>query len=290
MRIKLSRNRLLMIAILAGLIILAITGVVLTRPPSASATKASAKDGKVMVRVPAGEFRMGTSAEQLAWLKSQSDLQLGNVESEMPQISVTLPEFYIDQNVVTNAEYKKFIDANPNHAVPFLDNALVGGFNWDKAKRTPPLGQELDPVVLVTWYDAMAYCQWAGKRLPTEAEWEKAARGTDGRLWTWGDEPDASKLKPAESSGDSLPTPSVSSTASPYGAMNMVKFVWQWTSSLDKPYPYNANDGRENANASGMRIVRGGTRLLSLGATRTASRNGADPGNVSLSIGFRCVQ
>lgn len=291
MRINLSRHARLSLAVLVLLMILGLAGLALTRAGSQSATKTSSTDGKQMVRVLAGEFRMGTSAEQAAALKAQFGPQAAALSAEMPQTTVNLPEFYLDQTVVTNAEYKKFLDANPNHPVPYIEDSIAGTFNWNRETRTPPQGRELEPAVLVTWRDALDYCRWAGKRLPTEAEWEKAARGVDGRIWPWGNEPEPPKPTSAEAtSGDMRSAAHLTLLPSPYGALDMVGYVLQWTSSLDKPYPYDAKDGREDPNATGMRITRGSGRLFSGAGTRVALRNRFDPNSASLGIGFRCAQ
>lgn len=253
--------------------------------------KTSPVDGKVMVQVPAGPFRMGSSAEQVQALTIKFGVQPKMLEDEMPQQTLMLPSFYIDQTPVTNAEYKRFIDAHPEQAVPFLDNVLARSFNWNKSTRTFPDGRDQYPVVLVTWQDAAAYCKWAGKRLPTEAEWEKAARASDGRLWPWGNEWDASKANTAEQGkGDATPVGQYPAGASLFGALDMVGNVWQWTSSLDKLYPYTPDDGREDAHKPGMRITRGGAWLFGAAVTRTATRSRFDPSGVSLSIGFRCAE
>ncbi len=254
-------------------------------------TTTSPADGKLLVQIPAGPFRMGSSAEQSKLLAIKFGVQPGALEGEMPQQTVTLPAFHIDRTPVTNAEYKGFIDAHPEQAVPFLDNALARSFNWDKSTRTFPAGRDQYPAVLVTWHAAAAYCKWAGKRLPTEAEWEKAARGSDGRLWPWGNEWDASKANTAEAGkGDATPVGQYPAGASLYGALDMVGNVWQWTSSLDKPYPYRPDSGREEADAPGMRITRGGAWLFGAAVTRTATRSRFDPSSASLSIGFRCAE
>jgi formylglycine-generating enzyme required for sulfatase activity len=254
-------------------------------------TTTSSTDGKVMVYVPAGPFRMGTSAEQESSLVVKFSIQPGVLQSEIPQQTLSLPGFYIDQTPVTNAEYKKFIESQPEQAVPFLDNALAASFNWDKVTRTYPAGRDQYPVTLVTWHDAVAYCKWAGQRLPTEAEWEKSARGGDGRIWPWGNDWDSEKANTAEQRrGDATPVGQFPSGASVYGALDMVGNVWQWTSSLDKPYPYHPGDGREDASAQGTRITRGGAWLFGAAFTRTATRSRFDPSGMSLSIGFRCAR
>jgi formylglycine-generating enzyme required for sulfatase activity len=254
-------------------------------------TRLSATDGKTMVLVPAGEFQMGTSDSQLAMLQKDWGLNPGVVANETPTFQLSLPDFYIDQTPVTNAEYKKFVDANPKQVVPFVDENVVAAFNWEKTTRSFPAARGNYPVVLVTWHDAVAYCQWAGKRLPTEAEWEKAARGTDARLWPWGNQWDTTKANSKEQqNADLAPVGQFTAGASPYGALDMVGNIWQWTSSLDKAYPYVATDGREDANAAGLRITRGGSWGFGASVDRTSLRNRFAPANVSASIGFRCAQ
>jgi formylglycine-generating enzyme required for sulfatase activity len=248
-------------------------------------------DGKVMVQVQAGDFRMGTSPAQVADLATKLHIRSESLSAEIPQQTISLPGFYIDQTPVTNADYKRFIDANTSQPVPFLDNPVSKSFDWDKDKRTFPVNRGQYPVVLVTWRDANAYCKWAGGRLPTEAEWEKAARGSDGRVYPWGDEWEAGKANTAEGrKGDATPVGEYTTGQSPFGAFDMVGNVWQWTSSLDKPYPYDPNDGREDLQAPGPRIVRGGAWLYGAAFTRTAARNRFDPDGKSLSIGFRCAE
>lgn len=253
--------------------------------------KVNPKDGKVMVQVSAGNFQMGSNADQEALVAETFSIQLNLPAAETTAQPVSLPEFYIDQTPVTNAEYKKFIDAFADHSVPYLDNPIARSFNWDPSARTFPAGRDKYPAVLVTWHDAAAYCAWAGERLPSEAEWEKAARGTDGRIWPWGNDWDAKKANTAEQNlNDATPVGQFPKGASPYGALDMVGNVWQWTSSLDKAYPYNASDGREDPNAPGMRITRGGAWLFGAAIARTTIRNRFEPDNASLSIGFRCAQ
>lgn len=254
-------------------------------------TQVSAKDGKIMVQVPAGNFQMGSTVEREASLSKTFSIQLNLPAAETTPQTISLPQFFIDQTPVTNAEYKKFIDAHPDHAVPQLDYHLAQSFNWDRTKKTFPAGRDLYPVVMVNWRDATAYCAWVGKRLPTEAEWEKAARGTDGRIWPWGNDWDPKKANTVEQNlNDATPVGQFPSGASPYGALDMIGNVWQWTSTLDKPYPYNAADGREDPNAAGLRITRGGAWLFGAAIARTTTRNHFEPDDASLSIGFRCAQ
>jgi len=172
----------------------------------------------VMVLIPAGEFIMGSNSR---------------LPDEGPQHKVTLPVFYIDKFEVTNLQYKKFNDdkhgRSPRH--------------W--RNRTFPAGKADHPVVYVTWDNANAYCDWAGKRLPTDAEWEKAARGTGDRMFPWGDEfSTAAANTPVRwqeigKFGDTTPVGAFEAGKSPYGVYDMTGNVWEWTASWYKAYPGN---------------------------------------------------
>jgi formylglycine-generating enzyme required for sulfatase activity len=171
-----------------------------------------------MVLVPAGEFIMGTNSR---------------LPDEGPEHTVTLPAFYIDKYEVTNLQYKKFNDATKRRSPTHFRN------------RTFPQGKADHPVTYVSWLDAKAYCEWAGKRLPTDGEWEKAARGTDGRWFPWGNEFDYSKsnspVRWGEIGvfGDTTPVGAFEGGASPYGVYDMSGNVWEWTASWYQPYPGN---------------------------------------------------
>src|SRR6266542_3545688 len=254
-------------------------------------TAVSPIDGKVMVRVPAGAFRAGTTPEQTAALAQRFGTEPAAFKDETPSATLSLPEFFIDRTPVTNAEYKRFLDANPDHALPRLDARVARPFSWDVSTRTYPAGRDELPVVLVTWHDASAYCAWTGKRLPTELEWEKAARGDDGRIWPWGNEWDPGEARVAERGGaDASPVGRFAGGASRYGALDMVGNVWQWTATLSAPYPYDRADGREDQMAPGPRVTRGGSWLFDAPFIRAASRGRFDPGTPSLGIGFRCAR
>ena len=191
--------------------------------------------------------------------------------------------------------------------------APVYGADWrhpqgpDSAINT--LGD--NPVVQVDWFAAAAYCQWAGGSLPSEAQWEKAARGTDGRLFPWGnDMPKAAFLNAADvnlpvawaSTGQddgyryTAPVGSFPEGNSPYGVEDMAGNVWEWTRSLLKDYPYQAGDGREVSAhpladpASGsMLVLRGGSWYSDYGSVRSTLRASGLPGQAQDAIGFRCV-
>jgi formylglycine-generating enzyme required for sulfatase activity len=237
-----------------------------------------------MVPIPAGEFLMGSDPE-----KDKAAL-----DDEQPQHSLCLPEYHIARTPVTNAQYLQFVKAT-GHRMPD---------HWQDGK--PPRGEEHHPVVNVSWYDAMEYCRWlsgfTGKpyRLPSEAEWEKGARGTDGRVYPWGDKWDSSRCNTRESSpGDITAVATYPQGASPYGLLDMAGNVWEWTISLWREswqsptfrYPYDRNDGRENLDAGRnvLRVVRGGSFYYNPRLVRCADRGRSDPSYRGNLVGFRVV-
>ena len=175
-------------------------------------TPAQWREVKTMVTIPAGSFKMGTNRK------------LSNA-GDTPEHKVTLPAYLIDKYPVTNAQYALFV-AETGHRAPL---------NWDKGRFAR--GKQMYPVTMVSWYDANDYAKWAGKRLPTEAEWEKAARGTDGRRWPWGNQMDPSRLNTYYSVGDTTPVTRYKNGASPYGIMDMAGNVNEWTTDDFAPYP-----------------------------------------------------
>jgi formylglycine-generating enzyme required for sulfatase activity len=234
------------------------------------------KDGKEMVYIPGGDFLMGSDEGR---------------DNESPAHKVHVDAFYIDRYPVTNEEYKRFVDAT-GHPVPCYDVewAEPQDYNWDPEERTPPKGKEKHPVVLVSWEDAKAYAAWVGKRLPTEAEWERAACGPDERRWPWGDEFIEGCCNTRESNTNgTTPVDEYSPEGdSPEGIGDMVGNVWEWTSSLFRPYPYDANDGRESQEADGWRVLRGGSWHNDLDRARCTARLDGDFLFFN-NVGFRCA-
>ena len=194
------------------------------------------------------------------------------------QDSIYVPALKIARVPVTNAQYEQFVDAT-GHATPE---------HWQHGRI--PAGKENHPVVNVTWYDATAFCKWAGVCLPTEAQWEKAARGTDGRKYPWGNEaPTKDLCNFGGNVGDTTPVGKHPKGASPYGVLDMAGNVWEWTSSLYKPYPYDASDGRESPEGGEWRGLRGGSWRVNPDGAAAAIRSWNDPVRISVSLGFRVV-
>lgn len=238
-----------------------------------------------MIKIPAGPFLMGSSDKEVE--KISRDLSHGELKAdakwftaEMPQHEAQVEEFYLDKYEITNAQYKEFVEATERS----LPRDWEGG--------TYAEGKADHPVVYVSWEDADAYCKWVGKRLPTEIEWEKAARGTDARIWPWGDTFDVTKcnVESWEGSG-SREVGSYPDGVSPYNVYDMAGNVWEWTDSWYDAYPGSTYKHPEFGKK--MRVLRGGSwyHYDSLGpiGARCASRDRAVAQSVSYVAGFRCA-
>ena len=237
-------------------------------PTALPATITWQKDGKTMVLVPAGEFLMGST-----------DADTDADSDEKPQHKVYLDAFYIDQTEVTNAEYKRFVDATGHRAPDHWTNGQI------------PAGLENHPVVYVSWEDANAYAQWAGKRLPTEAEWEKAARGTDGRIYPWGNTWDSAKCNSGDGGpGKTTPVGSYPAGASPYGALDLAGNVWEWCADWygEGYYQTSPANNPRGPDSGSYRVLRGGSWIINRGDIRAADRLRFDPGLRDYNLGFRC--
>jgi len=257
-----------------------------------------------MVYVPAGEFLMGsTEADVAQALESDEGWAADWFDGELPQHTVYLDAYWIDKYEVTNQQYDQFIAAGGYDQREFWTQE---GWDWrTREERTQP--QYWDsapwntpslPVVGVVWFEAVAYCRWAGARLPTDAEWERAA-GWDAatgekRVYPWGNEWDPSRANTKESDqqGTTAPGEYCPQGESPVGACDMAGNVWEWCSSLYMPYPYDPHDGREDLEAKGTRVLRSGSWLNAHVEARTAYRLPPFPGDFILfdpTDGFRCA-
>ncbi|MDX8398197.1 MAG: SUMF1/EgtB/PvdO family nonheme iron enzyme [Mariprofundaceae bacterium] len=229
-----------------------------------------------MQYVPAGVFVMGTNAGR-------------SNQADRPERQLEVPAYWIDKYSVSRAQYARFVQAK-RYRPPL---------NWLEGKI--PAGTEDHPVSLVSWYNARDYCAWAGKRLPGEAEWEKAARGTDARRWPWGNKMDVSRLNTYYQVGHTTSLLEYENGASPYGVMDMAGNISEWV--FDEYKPYNAKlvifkptvnqfteaEGQENVERSVSRVMRGGSWKSDPFSTESYHRNYSLPNMASDFYGFRCA-
>lgn len=240
--------------------------------PTPARTQMALDDGAIMLFIPKGDFLMGS-------LKGEGE------KDEYPQHTVQLNAFWIDQTEVTNRMYRACVADGvcnePRRSSSFTREEYYGN------------PQYLDyPVVYVNWFDAGRYCRWAGKRLPSEAEWEKAARGSEGFIYPWGNiEPGTQHANYDLLVGDTTETGSYPAGASPYGALDMAGNVMEWVLDWYGEYttsPYKTYDpsGPENG---AHRIARGGSYLFSPFLIRSAERYWVSPYYADDDLGFRCA-
>jgi serine/threonine protein kinase len=245
-------------------------------PPSPAPPTQPTISVATMVLVPAGDFIMG----------SDSDFT-----NERPKRKVFLDDFYIDTSEVTNADYKKFVDAT-GHPLPYVNAFWAEQFNW--RNNTYPPGKADHPVVLVSWFDAAAYAKWANKRLPTEAEWEKAARGTDGRIWPWGNTWDIDNCNIRESFINSTqPVRLFISGQSPYGCRGMAGNAMEWVSDwyADNYYLHAPEKNPTGPTKGIYKTVRGGAWDTNINLyARTSYRQYFQPKEKKNDLGFRCAK
>ncbi len=240
-----------------------------------------------MIEIPAGVFIMGTDYKR-------ADAQ------DQPAHKVELPAYRIDKYPVTNAQYARFVAATGNPPP----------MNWEGGRI--PKGLEMHPVTMVSWFDALNYANWAGKRLPSEAEWERAARGTDGRRWPWGNTMDPSKLNTYYQVGSTTRVGSYPEGASPEGILDLAGNVSEWVADDFLPYPgstapddiFKAKIPKvpESPAERSMKLVdfvttndkykvlRGGSWKSDPFSTSAYHRNFSWPNYASNFFGFRCAQ
>jgi formylglycine-generating enzyme required for sulfatase activity len=267
----------------AGLLLLAAC----TAGPGATRTRAT--DGAQMVPVPAGPFPMGSPG---------ADPRAG--ADEKPRHTVYLDAFWIDRTEVTNARYVQFLNALGAHA------GACGGRDCAETRVEDRYshilrqggryvvepGFEDHPATQVSWYGAQAYCAWAGARLPTEAEWEKAARGVDGRRYPWGDRaPGCDRAQYGDCGGETVPVGANPAGASPCGALDMAGNVWEWVADWYDPAYYGFSPAQNPLGPdSGLRKgFRGGSWGYPPAFIRAGDRARNRPTYAGFNVGFRCA-
>jgi serine/threonine-protein kinase len=260
--------------------------------PTSGATRTIEIDQMVQVYVPAGEFIMGSDAAE-----AKITIEGGRAYPEIPVNNVNLDGYWMDKYEISNGQYALCVEGGVCDP-PYLSSSETRYHYYDD-----PVFSNY-PVIWVNWYMAKTYCEWAGRRLPTEAEWEKAARGTDGHEYPWGNEPLSGEranfcdincrrtiANPNFNDGyaDTAPVGSYPAGASPYGAMDMSGNVWEWLGTLIMPYPYDPNDGRENLDINGERSWRGGPWSNGTWWMRSSVRYRSIPSYWQVNLGFRCA-
>ena len=238
------------------------------REPESGSKSLREKDGMEILYVPGGSFEMGST--ELTYAK--------------PVRTVDVDGFYIDKYEVTNGQYRQCVSEGA---------CQFGGDNTSNTREryydNPVYTNH--PVINLNWYEAKDYCQWVGGDLPTEAQWEKAARGTDGRRYPWGDfEPNKTKANYNQNEGDTMPVGSYSQNVSPYGAMDMAGNVWEWTQDwYEDSYGPDDTDNPIGPTAGQFRTIRGGCWYYEATYIRSAHRSKHNPLYRYYNVGFRCA-
>jgi len=276
-----------------------------TEAPVMGSTRISETDGMTQVYVPGGVFTMGSDDS--------------GYSHESPVHMVTLDAYWIDQTEVTNSMFATFA-AQAGYQTVAERTGFSFTYNPETAKTETTQGADWQhpfgpdssladlnehPVVHISWSDALAYCEWAGRRLPTEAEWEKAARGTDARIFPWGNDFDGTLLNFADlrlnafwgdSSSDdgfqfTAPVGSYPLGASPYGALDLAGNVWEWVNDwVDEAYYQDSPASNPGGPDSGeYRVLRGGSWHDPEDGQRASYRGWASPDDTDITLGFRCA-
>ena len=269
------------------------------------------RDGAPMVLVPGGPFQRGSDDEGVAAglavcresYASPEDCTEAWFSREQPRRKVELSPFYVDVYEVTNGRYLQCVESGACEPIAWERCRIfdVESGEWRKGQSAAGLAASAPehPVVCATWREAQSYCAWAGKRLPTEAEWEKAARGAEGRAFPWGDAWEPSWLNWGEDQGyggvdgfvTSAPVGSFPRNKSPYGAMDMAGNVWEWTHDWHGETFYARASVRDpyNTKVTGFKVLRGGSWHFAGNGARAAFRYLHSPSVREDTIGFRCA-
>lgn len=263
----------------------------------------NSKDSMEMVYIPAGEFLMGSDADKgmtecqkLYEPFADEKCRRKWFKNEEPEHEVYVDAFWIDKYEVTNTQYQKCVADGVCELPDRIDS-----YKRDNYYENPQYNNY--PVIHVSWYYAQTYCEWAGRRLPTEAEWEKAARGTEGLIYPWGNtfngerlnfcdrkcEGDWANSNYDDSYTDTSPVGSYPSGASPYGALDMAGNVWEWVADQYEVYP-GGDSSSSITFGRNPRVLRGGSWIDEGDVCRAAKRSGNIPNEAYYIIGFRCAR
>lgn len=241
-------------------------------------------DGMTMVYVPAGSFLMGSVAGD-----PEAD------DDEFPRHEVTLDGFWLDQTEVTNAQFVAFLNAEGNQTqegVTWLNFDTNAQIMTEGNPFSVETGFENHPIIYVTWYGANAYCAWVGGQLPSEAQWEYAARGSENLRYPWGNEaPDNTRLNYNSNENGTVAVGSYPNEASWVGALDMAGNVWEWTNDwYDSDYYAESPSENPSGPTEGDRgVLRGGGWFNAASNVRAAFRSNDSPAGSNYFIGFRCV-
>jgi formylglycine-generating enzyme required for sulfatase activity len=231
-----------------------------------------------MVLIPKGPFYIGSSEKDIDWIvetffAESRDWYL----DETPSQALYLNQFFIDKYEVTVGKYQKFLEETRRTKPKFLNNSRYNSPN--------------QPIIGVTWQDAADYCSWLGKRLPKEVEWEKAARGDDGRRYPWGNSIDSKKANvrgTKDSFRYSSPVGNFPEGQSPYGVMDMAGNAFEWTQDWYKPLP--GNESENDLYNQRLKVIKGGSWKANMDLARSALRGKQFPHQSADHVGFRCVK
>lgn len=237
-----------------------------------------------MILIPSGEFTMGTDSDQAN-------------PDQHPAHTVSLSAFYINKYEVTNAQYEQFIIAGGYQEEKYWhpagwqfvqDKDINQPIDFDRSNFSDPM----QPIVGISWYEADAYARWIGKRLPTEAEWEKAGRGTDERIYPWGNEMDFTRLAyQANNFVRTMPVGSFPSGTSPFDVYDMAGNVWEWTADWYNTYPVAGKRKNPKGPSRGVqRVIRGGGWGANRLQMQSIYRASEMPRYRDFRIGFRCAK
>lgn len=284
---------------------------------------------KNMLLIPVGSFLMGSTQENIdKLLELDTNIEAKRLQNEIPQREVFMDAYFIDKYPVTNAEFKKFIESDGYTKKDFWSDdgwKYISKTNHSESDDLKDIVKADNdcPVTNITWYEAEAFAKWVGKRLPTEAEWEKAARGTDGRTYPWGNEFDKTMLNCSEEEHKkATPVSQYSKGKGVYDCVDMVGNVWEWTTDWydskyfssapnknpqgpdkaeESPYfgkpenvgisIYDMDSSTGSEELTGCKVIRGGSWNGSgLIHVRCANRDYDEPTFKNDTIGFRCAK